>query len=82
MASNASAYIKVYQNTTKPVVDKVFDDLERFRAFCVEYGHNFNPAHLYRENNNVYKDFVKFSKGREPRNRWTEDAKKLNGENE
>jgi len=82
MSNNSATYIKNYQQNNKSTVDKIFDDLEKFQQFCVDYGHNFNPKHLYQDNNSVYKDFVKFQKGREPRNRWFEDAKKFNSDNE
>jgi len=82
MASNPGYYVKQYRETTKSTVDKIFEDLENFQNFCVTYGYNYNPALLYKENNGIYKEFVKFSKGREPRNRWIEDAKKFNSENE
>lgn len=83
MASNVSMYVKNYQQNTKPIVDKIFDDLERFQEFCVEFGHVCNPSVLYKENNGVYKDFLRYTtKGREPRNRWVEDAKKFQDENE
>ena len=77
-----STYIKQYQQNTKPTVDTIFDHLEQYREFCVTFGYLFNPAHLYKENNNTYKEFTKFKKGREPRNRWAEDAKKFNNDNE
>ena len=80
--ASSNSYIKTYQQTTKPLVDKIFDDLEKYQKFCVEFGHNFNPKNIYQENNSIYKDFVKHSKGRETRNRWTEDAKKFNNNNE
>ena len=79
---SANVYIKQYQSTTKAQVDKIFEDLENFRNFCVEFGYPFNPNNLYKENNNIHKEYVKFAKGREPRNRWIEDAKKFNSENE
>lgn len=82
MANNAATYVKNYQQNTKGTVDKIFDDLEKFQQFCVDFGHNYNPKNLYQENNHVYKDFVKYNKGREPRNRWVEDAKKFANENE
>jgi len=80
--ANASVYVKNYQQNNKSTVDKIFDDLEKFQQFCVDYGHAFNPRNLYHENNASYKDFVKYSKGREPRNRWIEDAKKFANEND
>jgi len=79
--ANASVYVKNYQQNNKSTVDKIFDDLEKFQQFCVDFGHVFNPRNLYQENNASFKDFVKYSKGREPRNRWAEDAKKFANEN-
>jgi len=82
MAGNVSAYIKSYQQNNKATVDAIFDQLEQYREFCVNYGYAYNPAHLNKENNGTYKEFVKLQRGREPRNRWIEDAKKFSGNND
>jgi hypothetical protein len=79
---SANLYIKQYQQNIKPQVDRLFDDLEQYHNFCREFGHNYNPAHLYKENVMAYKEFTKFRKGRDPRNRWIEDAKKFNKSDE
>lgn len=79
---SVSNYIKQYQQNTKATVDAIFDHLDQYREFCVSYGYAYNPAHLNKENNNTFKEFVKFKKGREPRNRWFEDAKKFSGSND
>ena len=82
MAGNVSAYLKSYQQNTKATVDAIFDQLDQYREFCVNYGYSYNPAHLNKENNGTFKEFVKLQRGREPRNRWTEDAKKFANDNE
>jgi hypothetical protein len=33
----------------KPDVEQIFDDLDQYRAFCVEHGHPFDEAKLYKE---------------------------------
>ena len=33
----------------KPEVRTIFDDLDNYRAFCVEQGYFFDEAHLYNE---------------------------------
>lgn len=78
----ANNYIKTYTQSTKPTVDHIFDQLEKFQQFCVEYGHVYNPAHLNRENNPVFKEFIKYQKGKSVRNHWAEDAKKFDGKND
>lgn len=79
---STNLYIKQYQQNTKPAVDNLFDDLEQYQNFCREFGYVYNPAQLYKENVLAYKEFAKFRKGREPRNRWIEDAKKFNKSDE
>lgn len=82
MAGNVSSYLKHYHQHNKATVDAIFDQLEQYREFCVNYGYSYNPAHLNKENNGTFKEFVKLQRGREPRNRWFEDAKKFAAENE
>jgi hypothetical protein len=68
-------YVENYHKNNKKNVDRIFDDLEKYLVFCVEYGINYNPSHLYKENS-PYREFTKRLKGREPRNRWFEGNKK------
>ena len=40
-------------------VHAIFDDLEKYRDFCVEYGYRFNEAELYSTKSYVYRQFTK-----------------------
>jgi hypothetical protein len=54
----------------KPEVRDIFEDLESFHKFCVDYGYVYNEAHLYNERAPAYAEYVKYSKGREPWDQW------------
>ena len=54
----------------KPEVRNIFDELDAYREFCVEYGYVFNEAHLYNEKT-PYGEFVRAKNGKIPRNNWT-----------
>jgi hypothetical protein len=41
-------WLKKYMRM-KPEVSQIFDDLDRYREFCVEQGYFFDEAHLYNE---------------------------------
>ena len=53
----------------KPEVVRIFDELDRFREFCVNYGFSFNEAHLGNEYS-PYGDYLRFQNGRWPRDNW------------
>jgi hypothetical protein len=53
----------------KPEVNEVFDNLETYRQFCVDYGYPYDEAHLYDERTH-YGEFVKMTKGKEPWDQW------------
>jgi hypothetical protein len=61
----------------KPEVTKIFEDLEDFRLFCVDFGHTFNEAHLYNKHNPIWKDYQNIIKGRDVKNMWWIDAEKM-----
>jgi hypothetical protein len=54
----------------KPEVRTIFEDLETYRQFCIDYGYIFDERHLYNERNPAYGEFVKMTKGREPWDQW------------
>lgn len=53
----------------KPEVSCIFDELDRFREFCSEFGFPFNEAHLGNEYS-PYGDYLRFRSGRRPRDNW------------
>lgn len=53
----------------KPEVNKIFEELEEYQAFCVRQGYVFDEADLYVERS-PYGDFVRTKKGKWPRDNW------------
>jgi len=53
----------------KPEVVKIFDELDQYRQFCVDYGYVYNEAHLG-DDRTPYNDFKRFQNGKTPRDNW------------
>lgn len=70
------AKIKYQSN---PRVNQIFDDLERFREFCVEYGYRFDEAALYNMKNYSFQQFSKFNSRKNFKDQWEADLRKING---
>lgn len=43
-----------------PPVNKVFDDLEKFRDYCRFEGHPFDEADLYKDSSKVWQSYKKY----------------------
>ena len=56
-------------------VRQIFDDLETYLAFCVEYGYKFDEAHLYDMRQFAYRQYDKFKVGKPAKNCWIEDRR-------
>lgn len=56
-------------------VHAIFDDLERYRDFCVEYGYRFNEDELYSTKSYVYRQYTKLLQGKPIKNMWDIDMK-------
>ena len=65
-------------STTNRKTAKVFDDLEAFRDFCVEYGFVFKPEELYKNSSHVWRMYnQRFLNGKPVRNMWELDAERF-----
>lgn len=58
----------------KPEVSKIFDDLNSYREFCVDYGHVFNEKHLY-DKKSPWGDMQRMLSGKNVANNWHLDGK-------
>jgi len=56
-------------------VNRVFNDLENFKAFCVEYGFAFNEADLYKRSTHAYSQFERVRRGEKIPNNWDIDER-------
>lgn len=62
---------------SNPKVNQIFDDLEKFLQFCVEYGYRYDEAYLYDMRNYAYQQYTKFVGHKNFKDGWGEDARKL-----
>lgn len=62
-----------------PKVVEIFNELEKFKDFCRNYGYRFNEADLYNFKSYAWQQYSKFSQGKRAKNMWTEDAIKFAG---
>jgi len=56
-------------------VRQVFEDLEKYLKFCVEYGYRYNEAELYNPRSYVYLQYTKLISGKFVKNQWIENSK-------
>jgi hypothetical protein len=55
----------------------VMEDLDNFLEFCVEYGYRYNEGDLYNFKTYAWQQYNKFVQGKNAKNMWTEDARRL-----
>ena len=60
----------------KDQVKKIFDDLDAYRQFCVEFGYVFNEKHLYNVKS-PYGSYERYRRGQRITNNWREDKKRF-----
>ena len=62
-----------------PRVYALFEELERYLEFCQDYGYRFNEADLYNFKSYAWQQFTKYTQGKNAKNMWWEDARRLAG---
>jgi hypothetical protein len=55
-----------------PKVRQIFEDLEKYREFCVDYGYKFDEATMYDMRNFVYRQHQKQLTGKWAKDGWAE----------
>mgnify|MGYP003705036309 FL=1 len=58
-----------------PKVRQIFDDLEKFREFCVDYGYKYDEKDLYDMRSYVYRQHQKQLSGKIAKDSWSEDRR-------
>ena len=53
---------------------EIFQDLDRYRDFCRDYGYRFNEADLYNNKKYPYQQFRKFEAGKNAKDMWSIDS--------
>ena len=64
---------------SNPRVAEIFDHLEMFQEFCQDYGYRYNEADLYNFKSYALQQFNKYSQGKNAKNMWSEDTRRLAG---
>ena len=64
--------------TTNPKVHQIFDDLEKYQEFCVEYGYKFDESTLYDMRSYAFQQFSKFLSHKNFKDQWADDTRKMN----
>jgi hypothetical protein len=59
-----------------PKVNQIFNDLDKYREFCVDYGYKFDESTLYDMRSYVFRQFNKYMTGKPAKNSWDEDSRK------
>jgi len=60
---------------SNPKLKQIFNDLELYREFCVDYGYKYDEATLYDMRNYVFRQFNKVMSGKPVRNNWSDDIR-------
>ena len=68
------AKIQIQHN---PRVVVIFDDLEKYLAFCREFGYRYNEADLYNFKSYAWQQYSKSTQGKRAKNMWEEDQVRL-----
>lgn len=62
-----------------PKVAEIFENLEKFKEFCRDYGYQYNEEDLHNFKSYAWQQYSKFSQGKRAKNMWVEDAAKFAG---
>ena len=60
---------------SNPRVHQIFDDLEKYKEFCVDFGYKFDEATLYDMRSFAYRQFTKAVTGKWAKDQWAEDTR-------
>ena len=60
---------------TNPKVVEVFNDLDRYRDFCRDYGYRYNEGDLYNWKSYAYQQFNKFLQNKPAKDMWAIDSR-------
>ena len=64
---------------SNPRVAEIFNDLEVFLEFCRDYGYRYNESDLYNFKSYAWQQFNKWHAGKNAKNMWSEDIRRIAG---
>jgi hypothetical protein len=66
------------QFQSNPTVQQIFQDLENYKEFCVDYGYKWDESTLYDMRNYTYQQYTKYAGHKNFKDQWAEDTRKMN----
>jgi len=68
------------QYRANPKALQTLEDLSNYLEFCKSYGYRYNEADLYNFKSYAWQQYNKFAQGKNAKNMWEEDARRLSGQ--
>ena len=68
-----------FNQKSNPLVEKLFDELEKYLTFCQDFGYRYNEADLYNFKSYAWQQFNKWHAGKNAKNMWSEDSRRFAG---
>lgn len=61
-------------------VNTIFDELDKYRDFCREYGYRFDEADLFNSKSYIYRQYQKFTSNKPVKSQWEIDLARFKEE--
>ena len=61
-----------------PKSQSALEELDTLLEFCCDFGYRYNEADLYNFKSYAWQQYTKFTQGKNARDMWAEDARRLN----
>jgi len=61
-----------------PKSQSALEELDILLEFCRDFGYRYNEADLYNFKSYAWQQYTKFTQGKNARDMWAEDARRLN----
>jgi len=61
-----------------PKSQSALEELNTLSEFCRDFGYRYNEADLYNFKSYAWQQYTKFTQGKNARDMWAEDARRLN----
>ena len=58
-----------------PRVNQIFEDLEKYLNFCVQFGYKYDESDLYSNKSYIFRQYTKFITGKPVKDNWEIDGK-------
>ena len=64
-----------FNQKSNPLVEKLFDELEKYLTFCQDFGYKFDESTLYDMRSFAFRQHQKQLAGKWAKDQWQEDTR-------